>query len=127
MNHPFHDPTIEERFNRFENSIFALKMRDYLFSLAENLELNSIEESLKWNQPSYLSKNGTAVRIAEQAGRMGYFVSCQTSIIETLKESYPDADYDKTRGLLIDADSPIPEVASSLIHAALQYKIKTTV
>ena len=99
-------------------------MRAFIFSIAENLDLHAIEESLKWNQPSYVCKGGTAVRIGEQAGKIGYFVSCQTSIIETLKEEFPDCDYDKTRGLLLDADSQIPDVASSLIRAALQYKIR---
>lgn len=124
MSIPFYDPLIEARFSQFEDADFALKMRAYIFSIAENMGLDTIEESLKWNQPSYLCKSGTAVRIAEQGGHMGYFVSCQTSIIETLKETYPDSNYDKTRGLLIDVDAPIPEVASTLIQAAFLYKIK---
>ncbi len=124
MSNPFHDPVVEERFSNFKHTETALKMRAFVYTIAENLELHTIQESLKWNQPSYVCEGGTAVRIAEQNGKIGYFVSCQTSIIESLKKDYPECDFDKTRGLLFNAEAEIPEVASKLIRLALQYKTK---
>ncbi|GEM_PF-4759071 len=118
------NPDIEARFDIFEHKNFALNLRQTLIDVAYELDL-CLLESLKWNQPSYLSPTGSAVRIAEQKGKVGLFVHCQTSIIETLKGEYPDECYDETRGLLLEPDGEIPIAAMRLLHIAFTYKIKS--
>ena len=76
--------------------------------------VGQIVETLKWGQPSYLTvkpKSGTTIRLdahdAEQ-GKVALFVHCQTSLIATFRQLYPDLAYDGTRAIVFDANAPLP-------------------
>ena len=64
---------------------------------ASRPEIGMIEETLKWGQPSYLpsaTKSGTTIRIDQLSTsdqRCGLFVHCQTDLITSFKQIYPDA------------------------------------
>jgi len=75
-------------------------------------------ETLKWGEPAWLtqvSKSGTTLRVAWKPvhpDEIGVFVNCRTSLLETIREIYPDAfRYDGTRGLWLRLAQPIPEQA----------------
>ena len=41
-----------------------LHLRDLIISTAKKIdEINKIEETLKWGEPSYITKNGSTIRI----------------------------------------------------------------
>ncbi len=88
-----------------------------------------LEEALKWGQPSFLtsaSKSGTTIRIdrlSKADDRPALFVSCQTDLIATFKEIYPEAfSYQGKRAIILDAEGPWPEdelrhcIALALTH-----------
>ena len=88
-----------------------------------------LEETLKWGQPSYLpvqSGSGTTVRIDQvkgQARRYAMYFHCQTDLVATFREIYPDElTYQGNRSILFNLDDTIDEAAlSHCIALALTY------
>jgi hypothetical protein len=89
-----------------------------------------LEETLKWDQPSFLtstSNSGTTIRIDQLSktdDRPALFVPCQTDLIATYKEIYPDSlRYQGKRAIILDPDEPLPEEElRHCIALALTYK-----
>ena len=102
---------------------YTVELKDkflYLKSLiyeqaALNPKIGEIEESLKWGQLSYVSKNrsGTPIRLGIERKMPGYFglyVNCSTTVINDAKHIYGDKfQYDGNRGLMFKSDDQLPE------------------
>jgi hypothetical protein len=95
-----------------------LALRRLIFDTADTTEgVGALEETLKWGQPSYLtteSKSGSTIRIDQvkaEAGRYAVYFHCQTDLVETFRELYPDLRYDGNRSILLDAGEKLPEKA----------------
>jgi Domain of unknown function (DU1801) len=74
-----------------------------------------VEETLKWGQPSYLTpetKSGSTVRIDQvkaEPGQYAVYFHCQTSLVETFRELYPELRYGGNRCIFLDAEDKVPE------------------
>ncbi|MEM8947997.1 MAG: hypothetical protein AAGA21_10245 [Pseudomonadota bacterium] len=87
---------------------------------------------MKWGQLSFLtaaSKSGTTIRIdrlSKTDDRPALFVSCQTDLVATFQDIYPEAlSYQGKRAIILDADGPLPEVElRHCIALALTYKAR---
>jgi len=89
-----------------------------------------LEEALKWGQVSYLtseSKSGSTIRIDQvkaAAGQIAIYFHCQTNLIETFRELYPQLRFSGNRAILLDASERLP--APELRHCvalALTYHL----
>jgi hypothetical protein len=88
-----------------------------------------LEETLKWGQPSFVTaetKSGTTIRIDRLKGgkgRYALFVHCQTDLIETFRELYPETfRYEGKRAIVFDENEPVDEAAlAHCIALALTY------
>jgi hypothetical protein len=104
-------------------------LRRLIFDTAKTTKgVGKLEEALKWGQPSYLtteSKSGSTVRIDQlKTGAGGYAVyfHCQTDLVETFRELYPELRYGGNRSILLDAGEKLPEAAlRHCIALALTY------
>jgi len=95
-----------------------LALRRLIFDTADTIKgVGALEEALKWGQPSYLtteSKSGSTIRIDQvkaEAGRYAVYFHCQTDLVETFRELYPDLRYGGNRSILLDAGEKLPEKA----------------
>jgi len=93
--------------------------------------VGALEEALKWGQPSFLtteSKSGSTVRIDQvktEPGRYAIYFHCQTDLVETFRELYPELRYGGNRSILLDARDPLPEAAlRHCIALALTYHLR---
>jgi hypothetical protein len=93
-------------------------LRRLIFDTAKSTEgVGALEETLKWGQPSYLtteSKSGSTIRIDQvktEAGRYAVYFHCQTDLVETFRELYPELRYGGNRSILLDAGDKLPEKA----------------
>jgi uncharacterized protein DUF1801 len=74
-----------------------------------------IEETLRWGQASYLtseSKSGSTIRIDQVKGTSGQYAvyfHCQTNLVETFRELYPQLRFSGSRAILLDATEEMPE------------------
>jgi uncharacterized protein DUF1801 len=106
-----------------------LALRRLIFDTADATEgVGALEETLKWGQPSYLtteSKSGSTIRIDQvksEAGGYAVYFHCQTDLVETFRELYPELRYGGNRSILLDAGDKIPEKAlRHCIALALTY------
>ena len=116
-----------------EIRIKLLELRRLIFETAERTQgVGKLEETLKWNQPSYITpvtKSGTTIRIDRVKNRSGDFamyVHCQTTLIDTFRLKFGDRlRYDGNRAILFNIDTPIPyEILRECIASALTYHLK---
>ena len=103
-----------------------------LDTAAETEGVGDVEETLKWGQPSYLTsatKSGSTIRIdrtKSDAGQYAMYFHCQTNLVATFREVYPDAfTYEGNRSILFDPDADIPEAElRHCISMALTYHLR---
>jgi hypothetical protein len=101
-------------------------VRRLIFFVAEELDLGSVEETLKWDEASYLVKGGSAIRMdwkPKDPGVIKVYFHCQTRLIETFREIYQDEfDYEGKRALVIPLSARVEDgPLSHCIQLALRY------
>ena len=108
----------------------ALQLRQLIIDSAREHGLQMPDETLKWGEPSYVVKKGSAVRIGwseKCPDDIGLYFNCQTSLVETFKELYADElRFSGVRAILIGKHEKIPAAAiKHCIKLALTYhKVK---
>ncbi|QHO73545.1 hypothetical protein ACH79_13710 [Bradyrhizobium sp. CCBAU 051011] len=111
---------VEVVFGAYPSPIKArlLALRRLILDTAKTTDgVGALQETLKWGQPSYLtteSKSGSTIRIDQvkaEAGRYAVYFHCQTDLVETFRELYPELSYSGNRAILLDAGEKLPEKA----------------
>ena len=97
--------------------------------MAKENELGPIEETLKWEQASYLCKTGSTIRIDWQPknkNSIAIFFNCKTSLVETFKEIFPETfSYKGNRVIEIPLNQAAPlELETCLLMALNYHKLK---
>ena len=106
------------------------ELRALVVAAANDLQLPVLEETLKWGEPSYLTKHGSTVRMdwkPKNPDRVSVFFKCTSKLVPAFKDVYPNTFlYDGNRALHFDLDAPIPATElKQCIATALQYhKVK---
>lgn len=125
-------PQVSEKFDRYpepiQNRLLFLR-RLILETAAETESVGKVEETLKWGQPSYLSKTGSTIRIDWDASTpqqyMMYF-HCSSRLIDTFKELYRNRlVFEGNRAIVFKVDEEIPiDAIKSCITLALTYHLR---
>jgi hypothetical protein len=128
------DAAVDAVFAAYPGPVKAklLALRRLIFDTANSTEgVGALEETLKWGQPSYLttaSKSGSTIRIDQvkaEAGRYAVYFHCQTDLVETFRELYPELRYGGNRSILLDASEKLPEAAlRHCVALALTYHLR---
>lgn len=108
-----------------------LELRELIFKTAEKTEdIGEIEETLKWGQPSYLTKNksGSTIRIdlvKDREDEYAIYFHCQTRLVETFKKLYPNSfRYEGKRAIILNVDDKLAKKElSHCIELALTYHL----
>ena len=107
-----------------------LSLRAMVYAVAEELGLEDLEETLKWGEPSYLTKKGSTLRMdwkAKKPLQYALYFKCTSQLIVTIKEIYGDFfNYETTRAIVFGLDDIVPaEQLKVCIRLALTYhKVK---
>ena len=128
------DPKVEAAFDVFPPEVrkTLMRLRKLIFDVAYETEgVGKLEETLKWGQPSYLtkkSKSGSTIRIGREKkteGDYAIYFKCQTSLVATFKELYKNKfRYEGNRAILFSVSDKIPvRELSHCIAMALTYHI----
>ncbi|MBM7687426.1 hypothetical protein BCR24_11980 [Enterococcus ureilyticus] len=107
-----------------------LQIRELIFSTAASLNaVGEVEESLKWNQPSYattITKSGSPIRIDRfGAEKIALFFHCQTTLVEEFRALFGEGlEFSKNRAIVLDPDKelPINELAFCIEQALMYHK-----
>src|SRR5882724_3213235 len=129
----FSDPAVDAVFNAYPRPIKAklLALRRLILDTAKTTKgVGALEESLKWGQPSYLTtetKSGSTIRIDQvkpAPGQYALYFHCQTDLVETFREIYPELNYGGNRSILLSAEDRLPEAAlRHCVALALTYHL----
>jgi hypothetical protein len=91
-------------------------LRKLILDTARTTEgVGPLDEALKWGQVSFLtnaSKSGSTIRIdrvKSDESQVAVFFHCQTNLVETFRERYPELSYSGNRAILLDAEKKLPE------------------
>lgn len=108
-----------------------LFLRQLLLDAASETEgVGKLEETLKWGEPSYLTKGGSTIRMAwkeSEPDQYGVYFNCNTKLIGTFKELYSDIfQFEGARAILFDGNDevPIDELKHCLSLALTYHKRK---
>ncbi|MBT8219477.1 MAG: DUF1801 domain-containing protein [Eudoraea sp.] len=110
------NPAVEIKFQSYPKEVKSKLM--YLRSLiietaSESKDIEEIEETLKWGEPSYLAKNGSTIRIdwkPKTPNQYAMYFKCTSKLVPTIKDEFGNTfKYEKTRAILFDLNDKIPE------------------
>lgn len=88
-------PEVQAKLDAYPEHItpFLLKIRELILDLAKEQNSGDVEETLKWGEPSYLVRNGSAVRFdwkPKFPEQYCLYFNCNTKLVETFRELYFD-------------------------------------
>ena len=127
------NPEVELVFINYPDSIrnkmFAL--RELVVETAKEIEeVTKMEETLKWGEPSYLTKIGSTLRIdwkSKKPDQYAMYFKCTSRLVETFKLIFKDTfTYEGNRAIVFRIDDKIPkDDLKHCIKATLTYhKVK---
>lgn len=126
-------PNVTEVFEGYPEEVKSkiLHLRELVLSAASEMDgLETLEETLKWGEPSYLAKHGSTVRMdwkEKKPDQYAIYFKCTSKLVPTFKAIYKDTfQFEGDRAIVFKLDEKIPEAElKHCISMALSYhKVK---
>jgi len=122
-------PEILKIFNNYPQPIRKRLMflRQLVLDTAVETEgVKELEETLKWGEPSYITKNGSTIRMdwkESMPNQYAMYFHCKTRLVDTFKELYKDKlKFKGNRAIVFNEDDEIPvEELKHCIALSLTY------
>ena len=97
-----------------------------LETASESDDIEKLEETLKWGEPSYLTKGGSTIRIGlkkENPKQYAIYFHCKTKLVDTFREIYLGVfSFEGNRAIVFGENEEIPvEELKHCIYLALTY------
>lgn len=89
-----------------------MELREAIFAVAKEQNITDLQETLKWGEPSYVTKLGSTVRFDWKKKHPEQFViyfNCKTSLVDTFKEIYGDSfKFEGNRAIVFNMNDIVP-------------------
>ena len=127
------NPAVKLVFDNYPDPVRKkmLVLRKLVIETAKEINgITEIEETLKWGEPSYLTKNGSTIRMdwkSKKPDQYAMYFKCTSRLVETFKKLFKnDFDFEGNRAIIFRLEDEIPAKAlKNCIKAALSYhKVK---
>lgn len=127
------NPAVQEVFDRYPPTVRKkmMALRELILETARETEgIIAVEETLKWGEPSYLTKNGSTLRMGwkpKLPEHYALYFKCTSRLVETFRALFRDTfQFERNRAILFPLKNRIPvEEVKKCIRAALTYhKVK---
>ncbi len=125
---------VQEVFDNYPDFIRKqmLNLRQMVLETAKEMdEVEWIEETLKWGEPSYLTKHGSTLRMdwkAKKPDQYAMYFKCTSRLVETFKTVFDPSrfEYEGHRAIIFKPKQRIPKRdLKKCIMATLNYhKVK---
>ncbi len=106
-------------------------LRELVIETAEETpEITELEETLKWSEPSFLTKTGSTLRMdwkKKTPNQYQMYFKCTSRLVEAFKLVFGDLfEYENNRAIIFQLDQEIPATElKKCIKATLMYhKVK---
>lgn len=128
----FQDSNVEKVFNHYPAHIAPkmMHLRQLILDMGSEIkEVDKVAETLKWGEPSYLTKHGSTVRIgwkSSQPTQYAIYFHCQTTLVDTFRELYSDQfNFEGNRAILFNEADDIPiEALKHCIALSFTYHLR---
>lgn len=124
-------PEVAAIYNSYSESQkqVLLKLREIIFDTAKKLnDIDEVEESLKWNQPSYVVKHGSPIRLGVfDSNNVAIFFNCNTTLVKNFRILFNDIlEFSNNRAIILNPKIklPINELMVCIEMALTYHKIK---
>lgn len=130
------NPKVDAIFDNYPKNVHCqmLFLRNLVIECAEEIkEITELEITLKWGEPSFISKYGSTLRMdwkEKNPNQYAMYFQCSSRLIETFKMVFGDIfQYEGKRAIVFQLDEEIPlEQLKSCIAVTLMYhKVKNHV
>ena len=127
------DPKVATVFESYPKAVKAqmLQLRETVLKTASGIDgLQKIEETLKWGEPSYLTKHGSTVRMdwkEKNPEHIAVYFKCTSKLVSTFKSLYKDKfNFEGNRAIVFQLKDKIPvkELKHCIALALTYHKIK---
>ncbi|TGV02414.1 DUF1801 domain-containing protein [Flavivirga rizhaonensis] len=123
------DPRVASIFNNYPDSVRKkmTNLRELIIETANNIEgVTNLEETLKWGEPSYLTKKGSTIRInwsSKNPDQYAMYFQCTSRLVSTFRTVYKNTlDFEGKRAIILQLHKELPEEPlKKCIAAALTY------
>lgn len=123
------DPRVNEVFANYPKRVRdkMLSLRKLVLETASEIpEITKLEETLKWGEPSYLTKQGSTLRMdwkAKTPDQYQMYFKCTSRLVETFKVIFGEKfNYEGKRAIVFDIDGEVPtKELKQCIKATLLY------
>ena len=127
------NPKVELVFDNYPDLVRnkMLTLRKLIIETAKEIdEITMLEETLKWSEPSYLTKIGSTIRMdwkPKYPNQYAMYFKCTSRLVETFKLVFNNTfEFEGKRAILFQLEDEIPtEALKYCIRVALTYhKVK---
>ena len=127
------NPDVSRVFESYPESMRGkmLRLRKIVLETASETEgVDAVVETLKWGEPSYITKGGSTVRIGwkeKTPAQYAIYFNCNSSLVETFKAVYGEVfTFDGKRAIVfgVDDELPIAELKHCISLALTYHRVK---
>ena len=127
------DPRVDEVFANYPDLVRDKMqfLRELVIETAQEIEgVDILEETLKWGEPSYLTKNGSTLRIdwkKKTPDQYAMYFKCTSRLVDTFRLVFDQTfKFEGKRAIIFQLNQKIPELElKKCIKACLTYhKVK---
>ncbi|NJX14712.1 DUF1801 domain-containing protein [Tamlana crocina] len=110
------NPKVESVFKDYPKSVSQQMyyLRELVIKTASEIQgLEKLEETLKWGEPSYVTKHGSTLRMdwkAKKPNQYAMYFQCTSRLVPTFKTIYKSTfTFEGHRGIVFKLDEKVPE------------------
>ena len=108
-----------------------MRLRQLVLDTASETEgVDKLEETLKWGEPSYLTKGGSTIRVDwkdREPDQCAMYFNCNTSLVDTFKALYGDVfTFEGNRAIMFGGNDelPVDELKHCVSLALIYHRVK---
>lgn len=127
------DPKVDEVFANYPKSVRDKMqfLRELVIETAEELkEVSKLEETLKWGEPSFVTKNGSTLRMdwkEKTPDQYAMYFQCSSRLVDTFRMVFDHKfQYEGKRAIVFHKNQkiPIPELKECIKASLTYHKVK---
>ncbi|MCG2430694.1 DUF1801 domain-containing protein [Aequorivita xiaoshiensis] len=124
---------VEEVFQNYPEKVKQqmYSLRELVINTASNIkEIDKLEETLRWGEPSYITKFGSTLRIdwkPKTPNQYAIYFKCTSKLVPTFKTLYKNEfNFEGNRAICFKLDEEIPrdELKQCISMAMMYHKLK---
>ena len=127
------NPQVDQVFDNYPGAVRDKMqfLRKLVIETAEETEgVDQLEETLKWNEPSFVHKDGSTLRMdwkKKTPHQYAMYFQCSSRLVETFRTVFEDKfNFEGNRAIVFDMrqDIPVVELKECIKTALIYHKVK---